>query len=114
MINMAMKIKYEKIMDNGDRKIKLTGFKGIKTWDELPREYRTNGVRVYDRNNILVMNTSTGYFSGQYGIDSTFTPEDFGALICELKAAGHRLAEINKRIKADAAGWEGVTGEVII
>ena len=71
-------------------------------------------MRVYDRGNILVLNTSTGYFTDQYGIGRTFTPEDFGAFICELKAAGHRLAEINKRIKADAAGWEGVTGEVII
>lgn len=111
---MAMKIEYVKIMDNGDRKIKLTGFKGIKTWDELPREYLTSGVRVYDRDNTLVLNASTSYFTGRYSINRTFTPEDFGAFICELKAAGHRLAEINKRIKADAAGWDGVTGEVII
>lgn len=111
---MAMKIKYEKIIDNGNRMIKITGFKGIKTWDELPHEYRTSGVRVYAEDEILIMNVSTNYFTRRYRIGNTFTPKDFGEFICELKAAGHRLAEINKRIKAGAAGWEGVTGEVII
>ena len=111
---MAMKIKYEKIMDNGDRMIKITGFQGIKIWDELPREYRTSGVCVYDDGETLVMNASTNYFTRRYRIDNTFTPKDFGAFICELKSAGHRLAEINARIAADAAGWAGITGEVII
>ena len=115
---MAMKIKYEKIMDNGDRMIKITGFQGIKTWDELPREYRTSGVHVYIEESgadmVLRMTAANRYYSSRYFIGKCFTPEEFGEFICELKSAGRRLAEINARIAADAAGWEGVTGEVII
>ena len=113
-----MRIKYEKIMDNGDRMIKITGFQGIKTWDELPREYRTSGVRVYigesGADMALIMCASNSYYTSGYFIGKCFTPKEFGEFICELKAAGHRLAEINARIAADAAGWEGVIGEVII
>ncbi len=115
---MAMKIKYEKIMDSGDRMVKITDFQGIKTWDELPREYRISGVYVYieedDDEMVLRMSAANRYYSSRYFTGKCFTPKEFDEFICELKAASHRLAEINARIAADAAGWEGVTGEVII
>lgn len=105
-----IKIKYEKIMDRGDKLVKFIGFEG-PTENEVPLEYlRFKPVAYMAR---LAGNKEDSLYVRAAGVLQYMSVGDtvgttyFKEILKSLCAAEKRLDEINKRVEEDTKTWVG-------
>lgn len=111
-MRMLAKLKFENVLVNGERKAKLVGFENVLEQKDLPLNYlRYNPAFFRENDNLMTRTQNSGTWI-RTGIGTVCTEEELTYLIGQMKQAGKRLTEINKRAKDKA--WEGKTFEVEI
>ncbi len=113
--NNKLVLEFEKVVVKGELKYKLTGVVGLNECD-LPNEYKLwgNYVEVYNhylgRKLSLVINNPVTHTTQDVSVGDIYTRVEKAKIVEFCKAAGSRLAKINKKIRLEKkkADWCGV------
>jgi hypothetical protein len=111
---MQAKFIFEKIIENGEQRLKFVEFENILSYDELPNEYTRNAMPPC-KNQVAFWlygnSDSCIYFStiSDLTVGNVYTPETIREHIVMAKKAGTRLTEIKKDLEKKNKNWKGIT-----
>lgn len=115
---MAIKIKYEKVLNRGAKRIKILDIKALQRYI-LPVDYTNSDelfpiigegestYAVYEDNHSIIGISRSG-ITRLLSVGNTMTPEEFKAVVKKIQQCGLRLSLINAHLKEVNAGWNGV------
>jgi hypothetical protein len=111
-IRMSIKIEVKRILDRGDKVYEVKKIEAL-TFDELPSRYTSLD------NTALYLKETALCFAGCYekkliSEGCVYTLDEFTEALEAIKKAGKMLADINKQLAVENAGWEGVEETFII
>ncbi|MCK5431447.1 MAG: hypothetical protein KAJ03_01820 [Gammaproteobacteria bacterium] len=102
---MKPEIKFNKVIVDDERAYKVISINGVKHFDDLPNAYISDGLRF--SMNDRVFSIISFPINVNFVIGDVIDEAEFAELKHQMKRAAMRLKEINKKIAADADGWEG-------
>lgn len=109
-------VSFEQIVECGERKFKLTGWKRVFSLKKLPAEYLKDGAYFFSydshQDSYIHLSTKDTFFTLRIG--RIVDEKEFLIINQELKDAGYRLTVINKRIKENNKYWAGRKITIII
>lgn len=113
---MAIKIKYEKVLNRGAKRIKILDIKALQRYS-LPVDYTyynelfpiegESTYAVYEDNHSIIGISRSG-ITRLLSVGNTMTPEEFEAVARKIRQCGLRLSLINAHLKEVNARWNGV------
>lgn len=113
---MSMLFKFKNVNERGVKKHLVTRIEGVLDRDKLPLQYtrvnREDAAIWKSGNGVQYWDTNNGYVCIYPG--EILTTEHTGRLLDIAAKAGHRLHDINMKIKKDMENWEGKEWEVKI
>lgn len=98
-----IKIKTEKIIENGKKKRKIISVEGLLEHGELPEEYTEAGDSCYRLGDTICISTEPV----NPIIGSTYSEEAIQRYLGRIKKCGERLHSINKKIALLKQRWVG-------
>ena len=103
---MAIKIKTARTLDRGNKAYKITKIEAL-TFEELPSKYTLLEGAVYLTSKKTLVRQKNGCFRALLKRGSIFRASEFTEALEKIREAGKMLAEINKQLALENAGWEG-------
>lgn len=103
--NKQAEISFKTVLDAGERMYKIIDIKNVLLKEMLPTEYISERPHFYKYNDVVFLDGEK--FSISLKINMLLTYNLLTCIIYQMKNAGSRLTDINKRIAKDRKEWAG-------
>lgn len=106
-----MKIRFENVLERGERMYRITGFENVIEYNDLPEKYTAKGPAFWKESGVResIWTKTADHIHDSYAVGDKITVQkkiEFDSLLVE---AGKRLRDINKNIETQNRDWVGKT-----